>query len=96
MRCHRRSRVYARDKLKRDELKNGMTCPNCQSEKTRRGGNTTWLIYLALIVAGLIAVLLFRQNAAIVAGIMIAVVIITNLVISERICLDCGHQWRAK
>jgi len=70
-------------------------CPNCQSEKTRRGGNATWVIYLALIVLGVPAVLLLDWNAAIVAGVMIAVVILTNLVISEKICLDCGHQWRA-
>jgi hypothetical protein len=72
-----------------------MTCPNCRSEKNRRGGKTTWVVYVALIGAGLVAVLVFERNAAIVAGIMIGVVLLTNLVINERICLDCGHQWRA-
>lgn len=72
-----------------------MTCPNCQSDKIRRGGRTTWVVYVALIGAGLVAVLVFERNAAIVAGIMIGVVLLTNLVINERICLDCGHHWRA-
>ena len=70
------------------------SCPNCGSEKTRRGGSTIWVIYLALIAAGLIAVLVFDLNAAIVAGIMIGGIVVTHLIIGQRVCLDCGHQWR--
>ena len=39
------------------------------------------------------AVLVFHLNAAIVAGIMIAVIVIAHLVFNQRVCLDCGHQW---
>jgi len=70
-------------------------CPNCQSEKTRRGGNKTWTVYVVLIALALTAVLGFRWNAAIVAGVMVAVVVIAHLLFNERICIDCGHQWRA-
>lgn len=70
-------------------------CPNCQSDKTRRGGYATWTIYVILIALVIPAVLLLHLNAAIMAGIMIAVIIITNLVRNERVCIDCGHQWRA-
>jgi hypothetical protein len=70
-------------------------CPNCQSDKTRRGGSVTWTIYVVLIALAIPAVLVLHLNAAIVAGIMIAVIIITNLVRNERVCIDCGHQWRA-
>ena len=69
-------------------------CPNCGSDKTRRGGSTIWMVYLVLIAAGLIAVLVFDLNAAIVAGIMIGGIVIAHLVIGQRVCLDCGHQWR--
>lgn len=56
---------------------------------------TIWLIYVALIALAIPAVLVFRLDAAIVAGIMIAVVILVHLIVNQRICLDCGHQWRA-
>lgn len=72
-----------------------MHCPNCQSERTRRGGTVIWLVYLALIAVGIPAVLILKLNAAIVAGVMIAVVVIAHLVLQRRVCLDCGHQWRA-
>ena len=70
-------------------------CPNCGSERTRRGGNTIWLVYLILIAIGVPAVVVFHRNAAIVAGIMIAIAVIAHLVLEQRICLDCGSQWRA-
>jgi predicted lysophospholipase L1 biosynthesis ABC-type transport system permease subunit len=70
-------------------------CPNCSSEKTRRGGNRTWTVYVVLIGLALVAVLVFRFNAAIVGGIMIAAVVLAHLVLNERACLDCGSQWRA-
>lgn len=54
-----------------------------------------WLIYIALIAFALAATLIFRFNAAIVAGIMIAVIVIAHVVFNQRVCLDCGHQWRA-
>lgn len=72
------------------------TCPNCGSDKTRRGGTTIWIIYLALIAFAIAAVLAFNLNAAIVAGIIIAVVIISHLIVNQRVCADCGHQWRGR
>jgi predicted RNA-binding Zn-ribbon protein involved in translation (DUF1610 family) len=70
-------------------------CPNCGSEKTRRGGNAIWIVYLALVALAIPAVLVLHLNAAIVAGIMVAVVVIAHLVINQRVCVDCGHQWRS-
>jgi hypothetical protein len=69
-------------------------CPNCGSDKTRRGGRAIWTVYLVLIVLALVAVLVFQLNAALVAGVMVAVVVIAHLTIGERVCLECGHQWR--
>ena len=69
-------------------------CPSCDSEKIRRGGTTIWMIYVALIALAIPAVVIFRLNAAIVAGVMIAVVVLAHLVFNQRVCLDCGHQWR--
>lgn len=54
-----------------------------------------WLTYVALIALAIPAVLAFRLNAAIVAGVMIAVVVLAHLVFNQRVCLDCGHQWKA-
>jgi len=70
-------------------------CPNCSSQKTRRGGKIVWAVYLTLIALGVPAVLVFHLNAAIVGGIMIAAAVLINLLLGERICLDCGHQWRS-
>ena len=72
----------------------GQVCPNCGSEKTRRGGTSIWIVYLILIALAIPAVLVFELNAAIVAGIMIAAIVITHLVIGQRVCVDCGHQWK--
>jgi len=69
-------------------------CPECRSEKTRRGGTAIWLTYLGLIALALPAVLVFKLNAAIVAGVMIAVVVLVNLVSRQRVCVDCGRQFR--
>jgi O-antigen ligase len=71
-----------------------VTCPNCGSEKVRRGGSAIWLVYVVLIALALPAVLIFKLNAAIVAGIMIAVIAIAHLVLNQRVCLDCGQQWK--
>jgi hypothetical protein len=70
------------------------TCPNCGSERIRRGGNATWLVYLILIALAIPAVLFLHLNAAIVAGIMLAAIVIAQLVLNQRVCVDCGHQWR--
>lgn len=72
-----------------------MNCPNCQSERTRRGGTRTWTVYIILIALAIPAVLLFHLNAAIVASIMIAAIVMAHLLLGERVCVDCGHQWRA-
>jgi hypothetical protein len=71
-----------------------VTCPNCGSDRIRRGGTAIWTIYLLLIVAALIAVLKFGLNAAIVAAIVVAASVLAHLTIGGRVCLDCGHQWR--
>jgi hypothetical protein len=71
-----------------------VNCPNCNSERTRRGGNTVWLVYLVLIAVAIPAVFVFELNAALVAGVMIAVVILAHLVLNQRVCLDCGFQWK--
>ena len=71
-----------------------MNCPNCGSEKTRRGGTTIWILSLVLIALAVPAVLVFKLNAAIIGGIMLAVVVIAHLLFNQRVCTDCGHQWR--
>ncbi|HEX8619716.1 MAG TPA: hypothetical protein VF911_19195 [Thermoanaerobaculia bacterium] len=71
-----------------------MNCPNCSSDRIRRGGATIWMIYVVLIAIAIPAVLLLELNAAIVAGIMIATVVLAHLVLNQRVCLECGHQWR--
>jgi predicted lysophospholipase L1 biosynthesis ABC-type transport system permease subunit len=73
-----------------------VTCPNCHSDKTRRGGNLIWTIYVALVAVALLAVLVFHLNAAIVGAIMIGVVVIAHLTVNQRVCVDCGNQWRAR
>jgi len=72
------------------------SCPSCDSEKIRRGGMTIWLIYVILIALAIPATLIFHLNAAIIAGIMIAVVVLAHLVFNQRVCLDCGHQWKGR
>ena len=69
-------------------------CPDCGSETTRRGGPLLWTVYLALIALAIPAVLVLELNAAIVAGVMLAVIVIAHLLINQRVCLDCGHHWR--
>ncbi|HEX7154769.1 MAG TPA: hypothetical protein VF618_25015 [Thermoanaerobaculia bacterium] len=68
------------------------TCPNCGSDRIRRGGSRLWMIYLVLIAAAMVAVLAFKLNAAIVGGIMLALIVIANLVLDQRICADCGTE----
>ena len=69
-------------------------CPNCGSEHTRRGGARIWAVYLALIVLGVPAVLVFHLNAGIVGATMVVAAVFAHLVFDQRVCLDCGHQWR--
>lgn len=69
-------------------------CPNCGSAHVRRGGSAIWGVYVALLLLAVPAVLVFRLHAGIVAGIMLAVIVIAHLVLNQRVCLDCGHQWR--
>jgi hypothetical protein len=71
-----------------------LPCPNCGSERTKRGGPLVWTVYLALIALAVPAVLVFELNAAIVGGIIIAVVVIAHLALNQRVCLDCGRHWR--
>ena len=71
-----------------------MHCPNCSSDRIKRGGPLLWMIYVGLIVLAIPAVLVLKLNAAIVGGIMIAVVVLANLVLRQKVCLDCGHHWR--
>lgn len=69
-------------------------CPNCGSDRVRRGGTTIWMIYLVLIALALPAVLVFRLNAGIVGAIMLAAIVIAHLVLNQRVCTACGHQWK--
>lgn len=73
-----------------------MDCPNCGSDKTRRGGVQVWNVYLVLIALAVAAVLIFRLNAAIVGGIVLAGVVLANLIFDQRVCVACGHQWKGK
>jgi hypothetical protein len=54
-----------------------------------------WLTYLVLIGLAVPATLIFHLNAAILALIMIVVAVLVNVVVNQRICRDCGYQWRA-
>ena len=72
----------------------GVSCPNCQHEHTRRGGRAIWVVYLLLIAAGIVAVFLADLHAGYVAAIMVVVASLANLVIRQRVCPACGHQWR--
>jgi hypothetical protein len=71
-----------------------VNCPNCNSDRTRRGGNRIWLVYLALVALAIPAVLVLELNAALVGGVMIAAVVLAHLLLNQRVCLDCGSQWK--
>ena len=70
------------------------TCPNCQSDRVRRGGSTIWSVYMVLIVGALVAVLAFGLHAGIVGAIVLAAIVLTHLLVNQRVCVDCGAQWR--
>lgn len=55
-----------------------------------------WMIDLAMIAAAIPLVLIWELNAAIVGGVMIAVIVLAHLVFNQRVCLDCGAQWRPR
>jgi len=69
-------------------------CPRCGSERTRRGGNAIWGVYVLLIGLGIPAVLIFHLHAGLVAGVMLAAVVIAHLAFDTRVCLECGEQWK--
>ena len=54
------------------------------------------MIDLAMIAAAIPLVLIWELNAAIVGGVMIAVIVLAHLVFNQRVCLDCGAQWRPR
>lgn len=49
---------------------------------------------MLLILGALAAVLVFELNAAIVGGVVLAAIVLTHLLLDQRVCLDCGDQWR--
>jgi hypothetical protein len=69
-------------------------CPNCGSEHTRRGGMRVWGVYLVLIALAVPAVVVFHFHAGIVAAIMLVAAVLAHIVFNQRVCLDCGHQWK--
>lgn len=75
-------------------MRPAVQCPNCGSEKTKRGGTAIWTVYVVLVALALPAVLIFKLNAALVAGVMLAAVVIAHLTLNQRVCVDCGSQWK--
>jgi hypothetical protein len=53
-----------------------------------------WGVYLVIIALGVPAVVVFHLHAGIVAAIMVVAVVLANLLLAQRVCLDCGHQWK--
>ena len=73
---------------------NEVLCPKCHSSHVRRGGTKIWLVYLLLIAFAVVAVVAFHFNGIIVAGVVLAGIVLAHLVFGERVCLDCGTQWK--
>jgi hypothetical protein len=71
-----------------------LVCPGCGSARTRRGGTAIWGVYVISLVAAVPAVLLLHLSAGIVAGVLLAVIVLAHLLLGTRVCLDCGIQWR--
>ena len=69
-------------------------CSNCGSENTRRGGMRVWGVYLVIIALGVPAVVVFHLHAGIVAAIMVVGAVLAHVLFGERVCLDCGQQWK--
>lgn len=72
------------------------TCPACGSERTRRGGNAVWSVYLVLIALAVVGVVQLHLNAALVAGVVLAAIVLAHLIFDQRVCLDCGRQWSGR
>jgi hypothetical protein len=72
------------------------SCPNCDSPRIRRGGGAIWTVYLVLIALAMPMVLYWRMNAAIFAAVMIVVIVLSHIVFNQRVCLDCGEQWKPR
>ncbi|HEV2719391.1 MAG TPA: hypothetical protein VG323_05195 [Thermoanaerobaculia bacterium] len=53
-----------------------------------------WGVYLVLIAVGVPAVVVFHLHAGIVAAIMVVGALLAHLVFGQRVCQDCGHQWK--
>jgi hypothetical protein len=53
-----------------------------------------WGVYIVLIALGVPAAVVFHLHAGIVAAIMVVAVVLANLLLAQRVCLDCGHQWK--
>jgi hypothetical protein len=53
-----------------------------------------WGVYLVVIALGVPAVVVFHLHAGIVAAIMLVAVVLANVLFAQRVCLDCGHQWK--
>ena len=68
-------------------------CPACGSSRTRRGGTRIWGVYVVSLLLALPAVLVLHLNAAIVAGVLLAVIVAAHLILETRVCLDCGQQY---
>jgi hypothetical protein len=51
-------------------------------------------VYLVLIALAVPAVVVFHLHAGLVAGVMLAAIIVAHLVLDTRVCVDCGTQWR--
>jgi hypothetical protein len=69
-------------------------CPNCGSTRTRRGGRETWTIYIVLILLAVPSVVIWHLDAVLVVGVMLAAIVLTHLMLNQRMCLDCGTQWK--
>jgi hypothetical protein len=53
-------------------------------------------VYVALIAAAIPAVLIAHLHAGLVAGIVLAMIVLAHLLFDERVCLDCGRMWRPR
>jgi hypothetical protein len=69
-------------------------CTACGSARTRRGGTAIWTVYMIALLIAVPSVLIFHLHAALVAGVLLAVIVLAHLLLGTRVCLDCGAQWR--
>ena len=76
-----------------EEAGGARVCPRCGSDHLRRGGNRTWLIFIALIALAVVAVVVVHLEAGMVAAGMVLLVLVTHFVLREWTCQDCGEQW---